>query len=63
MFRLLPEASKLKREKSCLLIRFAVCDGEALCLYSGHKQGAENAFLHRSVVRQFRQVPAIFPVC
>lgn len=27
---------------SFLLVKFAVCKGEALCLYNEHKQGAEN---------------------
>lgn len=48
MFPLLPKGSKLQCEKSCLLIKFAVCGGEALCLYNGHDQGAENLFLNVS---------------
>lgn len=41
-FPLLPKGSK--REKSCLLMTFAVCNGEASCLYNGDKPGQRRFF-------------------
>lgn len=60
MFPLLLKGSKLEHEKSCLLIKFAVCGGETLCPYNRHKQGAKKVFLYWSVVGQILQLPVGF---